>query len=102
MRERGVFVDDVSVHHWAIKVLLVFATARRPQERTINLHEVPEKITIDKSGANTAAIESVKANALTIWMNRITRPSSESLDRHLDSSHSAAPESSMRESKRCI
>jgi transposase-like protein len=32
-------------------------------ERAINLHDVPEKITIDKSGANTAAIESVKADA---------------------------------------
>ena len=30
---------------------------------TVNLHDVPEKITIDKSGANTAAIESVKAEA---------------------------------------
>ena len=32
-------------------------------ERAINLHGRPEKITIDKSGANTAAIESVKADA---------------------------------------
>jgi transposase-like protein len=31
--------------------------------RQTNLHDVPEKITIDKSGANTAAIESVKADA---------------------------------------
>ena len=37
--------------------------ARRFLERAINLHDVPEKITIDKSGANTAAIESVKADA---------------------------------------
>src|SRR2546428_3929328 len=37
------------------------AAARRFLERAINLHNVPEKITIDKSGANTAAIESVKA-----------------------------------------
>ena len=29
----------------------------------INLHDLPEKITIDKSGANTAAIESIKADA---------------------------------------
>ncbi len=27
------------------------------------MHDLPEKITIDKSGANTAAIESVKADA---------------------------------------
>ena len=39
------------------------AAARRFLERAINLHGVPEKITIDKSGANTAALESVKADA---------------------------------------
>lgn len=39
------------------------AAARRFLERAINLHDVPETITIDKSGANTAAIESVKAGA---------------------------------------
>jgi transposase-like protein len=39
------------------------AAARRFLERAINLHDVPEKITIDKSGANTAAIESVKTDA---------------------------------------
>ena len=38
------------------------AAARRFLERAINLHDVPEKITIDKSGTNTAAIESVKAD----------------------------------------
>jgi len=38
------------------------AAARCFLERAINLHDVPEKITIDKSGANTAAIESVKAD----------------------------------------
>ena len=32
-------------------------------ERGINLHGVPEKITIDKSGSNTAAIENVKTDA---------------------------------------
>jgi len=37
------------------------AAARRFLERAINLHDLPEKITIDKSGANTAASESVKA-----------------------------------------
>jgi transposase-like protein len=36
--------------------------ARRFLERAIDLHDVPEKITIDKSGANTAAIESVRAD----------------------------------------
>lgn len=33
--------------------------ARRFLERAIGLHGMPEKITIDKSGANTAAIQSV-------------------------------------------
>ena len=40
-----------------------FAAARRFLERAINLHDVPEKITTDKSGANTVAIESVKTDA---------------------------------------
>ncbi len=39
------------------------AAARRFLELAINLHDVPEKITIDKSSANTAAIERVKADA---------------------------------------
>jgi len=39
------------------------AAARRFLERAIGLHDVPEKITIDKSGTNTAAIESVKADS---------------------------------------
>ncbi len=112
MQERGVFVDHVTVHRWAVKVLpflaAVFRTRKRPVgrswrmdetyikvsgqwkylyravdrngdtvdflltaklqqgcflERATNLHDVPEKITIDKSGANTAAIESVKVDA---------------------------------------
>jgi transposase-like protein len=33
------------------------AAARWLLKRAINLHDVPEKITIDKSGANTAAVE---------------------------------------------
>jgi putative transposase len=39
------------------------AAARRFLERAIGLHDVPEKITIDKSGANTAAIQSVDEDA---------------------------------------
>ena len=39
------------------------AAARRYLERAINLHGLPEKITIDKSGANTAAIHSVNVDA---------------------------------------
>lgn len=37
--------------------------ARRYLERAIGLHGLPEKITIDKSGANTAAIRSVTGDA---------------------------------------
>ena len=39
------------------------AAARALFERAIDLHGVPEKITIDKSGANTAAIMSVQADS---------------------------------------
>ena len=39
------------------------AAAKSFLERAINLHGVPEKITIDKSGAKAAAIENVKADA---------------------------------------
>ena len=39
------------------------AAARRFFERAINLYGVPKKITIDKSGANTAAIKSVNDDA---------------------------------------
>ena len=125
MQERGVFVDRVTVHRWAIKVLPVLAAvfrtrnrpvgrswrldetyikvsgqwkylyravdrdgdtfdflltakrglaaARRFLERAINLRDVPEKITIDKSGANTAAIESVKADACVDILTRQNR-----------------------------
>ena len=39
------------------------AAARAFLERAIDLHGVPEKITIDKSGANTAAIQSIQADS---------------------------------------
>ena len=39
------------------------AAAQRFLERAIDLHGVLEKITIDKSGANTAAIQSVQADS---------------------------------------
>ena len=39
------------------------AAARRFLERAIDLHGVPDKITIDKSGANTAAIQSVQSDS---------------------------------------
>ena len=39
------------------------AAARRFLERAIDLHGVPEKITIDKSGANTAVIKSIQTDS---------------------------------------
>ena len=39
------------------------AAARRFLERAIDLQGVPEKITIDKSGANTAAVESIQVDS---------------------------------------
>ena len=39
------------------------AAARAFFERVIGLHGVPEKITIDKSGANTAAVVSMQADS---------------------------------------
>lgn len=39
------------------------AAARRFFERAMELHGVPDKITIDKSGANTAAIVSMRADS---------------------------------------
>ena len=39
------------------------AAARRFLERAIDLHGMPQKITIDKSGANTAAIEGIRADS---------------------------------------
>ena len=39
------------------------AAARRFLERAIDLNGVPEKINIDKSGANTAAIKNIRADS---------------------------------------
>lgn len=39
------------------------AAARRFLERAIDLHGVPEKVTIDKSAASTAAIQSIQADS---------------------------------------
>ena len=39
------------------------AAARRYLESAINLHGLPDKIAIDKSGANTAAIKSLNDDA---------------------------------------
>ena len=55
MQERAVDREDDTVY-FLLFVKRDMAAARRFQERAINLHDVPEKTTIDKSGANTAAI----------------------------------------------
>ena len=39
------------------------AAARAFFERAIDLHDAPDKITIDKSGANTAAVASIQADS---------------------------------------
>ena len=79
MQVRGVFVDHAPNHRWTIKIVPILAAwkylyravdrdghtidfvlrahrdcaaARRFLERAIDLHGVPEKITIDKSGTN--------------------------------------------------
>src|ERR1035437_10097962 len=74
--------------------------ARRFLERAISLHDLPEKITIDKSGANTAAIESVKADACVDILMRQNKyrpggtvliPISLGVERHTDRAHCASP-----------
>jgi transposase-like protein len=52
--------DTVDFQHTAKRDL---AAARRYLERAIDLHGLPDKITIDKRGANTAAIRSVNVDA---------------------------------------
>jgi len=86
MRERGVCVDHSTVHNWAMKILPVLAVvfrrrklavgkSRRMDETYIKFNGcwkylyravdrggqtiVPEKITTDKSGANTTAVHSL-------------------------------------------
>ena len=49
------------------------AAAHRFLECAIDLHDLPEKITIDKSGANTAAIEGVKKDACVDIVMRQSR-----------------------------
>jgi len=47
------------------------AAARRYFERAIDLHDVPQKITIDKSGANTAVVRGLVADSgLTIELRQ--------------------------------
>ena len=54
---------DGNTIDFLLRTKRVHAAARRFLERSICLHAVPEKITIDKSGANTAAIQSIRADS---------------------------------------
>jgi putative transposase len=66
MEERGVEVDHSSLNRWVLKYTVDFLlTAKRDRKaavrfprKAIGQNGVPTKITIDKSGANTAAIAS--------------------------------------------
>ena len=86
MQERGNIVDHSTVHRWSLKIPLVLALIFRRRKcpvgmswrldetyikvagqwkylyRAINLLGQPEKITIDKSAANTTAIKSVNVD----------------------------------------
>ena len=55
--------DDGHTIDFLLRVKRDCAAARRFLERAIDLHGVPEKITIDKSGANTAPIKSIQTDA---------------------------------------
>ncbi len=62
-----VFLSVVDSASYTVGLLLTakrdLGTARRFLERSINPHVVPEKITIDKCGVNTAAIGTVYTHA---------------------------------------
>ena len=67
-----------------------YAAARHFLERAIDLHGVPEKITIDKSGANMAAIEGIRADSgadiglrKSKYVNNIVEQDSPSFDRRI-------------------
>ena len=52
-----------------------YAAARRCFERAIDLHGLPEKTTLDKSDANTASIEGIRADSgAEIEMRQSTYP----------------------------
>ena len=63
--------------------------ARAFLERAIDLHGAPEKITIDKSGANTAAVVSIQADSGL----PIERPQSKYLNNIVEQDHRAVKRS---------
>jgi len=63
MAERGVLVDHATVHRWSIKFLPVLAVVFLRRKRPVGTSWRMDEITIDKSGANTAAIQSIQADS---------------------------------------
>ena len=65
MEERGVFVDHSSINRWAIWFLplleKVFRKHKRQVDRAMKASSVPEKVTMDKSGANKVAMDEINA-----------------------------------------
>ena len=59
MAERGISVDHSTVHRWTIKLLPVLEQAFRRSKRKVG--RVPEKVTLDKSGSNVAALDAMNA-----------------------------------------
>ena len=89
-----------------------YAAARRFFERTIVLHGVPEKITIDKSGANTTAIDGLLADSgadielrQSKYLNNIVEQDHRAIERivrpMMASNRFAAHASSWRASRPC-
>ena len=66
------------------------AAARRFLERAIGLHGLPDKVTIDKSGANTAAIESVMADTGAPVQLRQSQYLNNIVNRTIDSSSASS------------
>lgn len=88
------------------------AAARRFFEQAINQHDVPEKITIDKSGANTATVRGLIADSgLTIelrqskYLNNIVEQDHRAIKRRvrpmMGFSHFGLPAGYLPESRRC-
>ena len=91
--------------------------AVRRAGHTIDLHGVPEKITIDKSGANTAATVGMRADCgadiemcqlkcgnrgiSTIWSGKTTTSSNASCHRYSGSCRSVVLAPSSRASRPC-
>ncbi len=86
MAERGIEVDHSSVHQWVVKLVPLLekafrrvkhtvdfllraqrdkAAARRYFEKAIAQNGEPEIVTVDKSGANLAALEALNAGRPT-------------------------------------